>query len=509
MATNQNSRSSSSVGLAIAEEITPKVLSGSPVWYAREANSYPEFGATVTETAATPISASRQNQEGSVTDLDATAGYNMNLRNDLEWDMQGFFFADAHEKADTLPLTGSQVSITGVAVSGVYNAASGLAFAVGQIVRASGFTNAANNGIGRVTTASSSSVTLADLTTVVESSPPSRAKLRQVGFRFASADLTLTVNAANVVLTSTASAWANVDVQVGEWLFIGGDAATERFNSGYGFGRVSAKTNSVVTLDNVAWEGTIATENGSGKTIAVYTGTYLRNEDDPSLIKCRTYQIERTLGDDGNGTQSQIEIGSVANTFTANMPLTGLAALDLAYIALDEETRTGTQGLKSGTRVPLPTQQAYNTTGSVWRHQVVILDPTTLNPTQLYGFATAASYVIDNGATALKAIGELGGIDINVGNFAARGTSTAYFMDVESLRAVRESKRIGMNSILAGDNRGVVLDLPYARATTPGPQVALGEAITIDFEKNAFENPNGYTASMTFFDYLPDIAMPS
>lgn len=494
-------------GVAITEETDLKVLPGSPTWYNRAVNSYSDFGGEITTVASDSINASRQNPRGTTTDLDASGGFNIDMKNDLVRDLQGFFFADARGKPDTKPLNGTATVVSAVSAAAYTVSANGTQFTANMLVFASGFTNAANNGVSLVTASTATSVTTNSAKVV--STPPATARLQACGQQFASGDLALTIVGGTVALTSTAAAWANVNINVGEWVFIGGDAVAERYNAGYGFGRVKSKTNSVVVLDDVAWTGgTLAADAGAGKTLRVFYGTYIRNEKDPALIKRRSYQIERTLGSDGVGTQAEYLVGAVANELTLNLPLTDKHTADLTYMALDNESRTGTEGVKPGTHADMAIAKPYNTSSSVWRLKMAILDPATLNPTLLFGYVSDATFTINNNASATKAVGVLGGIDVNVGSFVVGGQITAYFTTVDSVKAIRQNKDVGFNAILSQGNKGLVYDIPLLGVGGGRITVEKDAPITVPLENFGAENENGYTASVTSFDYLPNVAIP-
>src|ERR1700760_76014 len=146
-----NSIDSNVTGLAFAEESSLKTLPGSPVWYALEPNSYTDFGASFSRVARNPITNTRQQPKGTITDLEAKAGFQQDLtQNNLLRLLQGFFWQDAFEKPTTAPIKNAiTVAITGVTTGpNVYAAASGLdIFKVGHLVLAKGFNVPANNGL--------------------------------------------------------------------------------------------------------------------------------------------------------------------------------------------------------------------------------------------------------------------------------------------------------------------------------------------------------------------------
>lgn len=509
MAANGKTINSNVTGVSVTEEIALKTLPGSPVWYDRTVISYADFGGEVAYVADDSINESRQNQRGLPVGIEASGGYNLLVVNGLTRDYQGFFFADAHEKADTSPLNGVAIPVTAVVGAGAYSAAAGLdAFPVGALVLAQGFTNSANNGLGLVTVSAAATLTT-DIATVVEASPPSDARIQHVGITFGSGDLSMTVAGGLVTLTSTANAWFDAPVQVGEWVFIGGDLAGEQFGAGYGYGRVKSKTIGSVVLDEVAWIGTIAADAGAGKTMRVFFGTFIRNEKDPALIKCRTKQVERTLGSDDDGVQAEYLVGAVENELSLNIPLKERHTADFTYIALDNEQRTGLEGRKSGAHISMPKQKLYNTTSTVFRLSMSLLDPTTLTPTGMFAYASDATFTINNNASAADAIGSFGGFDIVVGNFVVGGAVTAYFTTVASVKAIRKNSDVGFNAILAQDNKGLVYDIPLMGVGGGRLNVEKDTAIMLPLETFGAECEAGYTMSYTSFDYLPDIAMPA
>lgn len=504
-----NKIDSNKTGLSIAEETSPKVLPGSPIWYGQEPNSYSDLGGQISTVAREPINAARQRQKGSVTDLDASGGYNTDLtQNNMNRLLQGFLFADAHEKADTQPLTGTAIVMTGVVGSThKYTAAAGLGdFYAGQLVLASGFTVPSNNGLKLLSAASGTELTLA--AGLTDETPTSAARVQGVGFQFGSADAELDLTAGVLSLITTTKDLTELELEVGEWIWIGGDDTANKFaTGGSGYARIATIAENAITFDKVS-NGSFATDAGTGKTIRIFFGKFIRNEATDNLIKTRTYQVERTLGNDGSGVQSEYLEGAVANELTLNIPSADKATIDLSFVAMNNTFRDGATGVKSGTRVAALGEAAFNTSSNVYRSRMSTLSPGTLLPTPLFGYITEGSIAINNNASLAKAVGVLGGIDINVGNFEVGGSVTAYFTDTAAVSAVRNNADVTYDIILAKQNAGMVYDVPLLSLGNGRINVAKDQPITVPLDTIAAQGAAAYTLGVTILPYLPTAAMP-
>lgn len=494
---------------AYAEETSLKVLPGTPVWKAFEPNEYSDFGAEITTVARTPINASRQRKKGVVTDLDASGGFGSDVTNSNMIDLlQGFFFADAREKTGTANLNDTAIPITNVdGTTEDYDAASGLdAFKVGDLVEASGFGVTANNGLKRVTVAAATALTVAeDLTNEV--TPPAAAKLENVGFQFPSADLDIDDETDGISLVSAATDMTTLGLIVGEWIFVGGDSAATRFvNTDPGYGRIKSISTTTIVLDDTTFTAT--DETGTGLTIQIFFGTVLKNEATAALIKRRSYQLERQLGEDDNGMMSEYLVGAIANEFTLNVPQAEMLKADLSFVGLDVEQRTGIDGIKSGTRVAALAEDGYNTSSDVYRQKMYPVGA-TINPTALFAYLTEADITINNGVTPSKAVGTLGGFDATAGDFEVGGSLTAYFADIAGVQAVRNNLDIAFNVIFAQSNAGMVYDIPLLTLGGGRVTVEKDTEVKIPLESSAAENTNGYTMMAVFFQYLPSVGMPA
>lgn len=505
-----NKVDSNVTGLAFAEEASLKTLPGSPVWYELEPNSYTDFGGEISNVARNPINASRQRKKGTIVDLDASGGFNTDITaKNMQRLLQGFFFADAREKFSTQPINGTAIPITNVdGVGEDYEAASGLdGFLAGQLVLASGFTNAANNGVKTVSSAAAASLVVAE-DLVDEAAPPSDAKLDVVGFQAASGDLNITASASSIVMDSTALDFTTLGLTVGEWIFVGGDTAATRFvNNEPGYARIKSIAANALAFDDTTW--TPVTETGTGLTIRLFFGMVLRNEKTAALIKRRSFQLERSLGEDSNGTQSEYLEGAIANEFTLNIPQADKLNADLTFVAMDNVQRDGLTGLKSGTRVAAGSEDAFNTSSDIYRIKLNVVDPVTLNPTALFGYVSEGNIAINNNVTPNKAVAVLGAFDATAGDFEVSGSITAFFTEVAAVQAVRNNSDVALNFIAAQNNLGFVYDIPLLALGGGRVNVEKDAPITIPVDTNAAECAAGYTLLSTFFAYLPNVGMPA
>lgn len=494
----------------IAEEASPKVLPGSPVWYEQEPNQYNDFGGEYKSVARDPINASRQRKRGTTTDLDAAGGYNSDVtQNNLTRLLQGFMFADAHEAPDTAPLNGSAITITAVdGTNDQYEAASGLdVFLDGQIVLASGFGIPANNGLKVLDNVASGAIdTVEDLT--AEASPPAAARVEAVGFQFTSGDATMTVSSGVATLGATTQDLTDLGLQVGQWIFVGGDSSGLKFATcPSGYARIASISATAIVFDKVT--AAFVTDAGTGKTVQIFFGKFIRNEKDPSLIVTRTYQVERQLGNDGVGIQAEYIEGAVANELKLNVPSADKMNADLSFVAMSASYKTGTEGIKSGTRVAALGEDPFNTSKNIYRIRMNIIDPATLQPTALFAYVNEANISINNNASLAKAVSVLGAFDITVGTFEVGGEVNVYFADVTALNAIKNNSDVTMDIIAAKDNAGMVFDMPMFGLGKGKLNIEKDKAITVPLETLAAEGEKGYTLGITVFPYLPTAAMPT
>lgn len=509
-----NKIDSNITGLRIAQEVCLKQLptlaadGHDPTWIPFEPDKYSDTGAKVTTTSRNPINPSRQNRKGVVTALEAKAGFSTDLtQNNLTWLMQGILFAQAREKVTTAGINAvTPTPITAVVAASKEYTVATTGFIAGNIILAKGFTNLANNGLKTIVSDTAGEAVVNEVL-VDEAAPPATASLKVVGQKFDSGDASITLNGNIPQLATTAFDLTTLNLVPGEWVFLGGDAAGTSFATNKGFARIASIAAHLIVFDKVGWSAAPVAEAGAGLTVEMFFGTVIKNEEDPNLIKRYSYQVERTLGSDADGTQSQYITGAVADEFKVDIKQESKVTADITFIAADQESRTGAVGLKTGTRPSLVSEDAFNTSSDFNRIAMAIIDPTTSQPIPLVSFATDFSLDIKNNVTQAKAIGVLGGFDVVVGTFDVKGTLTGYYQDTRALDAVRNNPDVTLDMVVAKNNAGMVLDIPLLSLGNGLPAVQQNQAITIPLDATAAQSNFGHTLMYVNFPYLPDLAM--
>lgn len=503
---------SNATGLRYAEEASIGVLPGSPIWNPLEPNAYTDFGGNVVTTARNPINDSRQRSKGVRTDIDASGGFDTDVTQENMQDLlQGFFFADLRRKGEEI--------VTAVDVDAgnpdEYEVASTTGFQAGDLIKGSGFTNAANNGFNVVTAVvADTSVEVADGLLVAEAGPPADAQITVVGHQAGAGDIDVDASGDLPILTSTVLDFTTLGLVVGEWIFIGGDTAATQFSNSEnnGFARVRDITANVLTLDKA--QATMVTELSTTETIQLFFGRVLKNEAATSIVR-RTYNLERTLGapDDASPAQIQAEYleGQVPSELSLNVPTAGLATMDLSFIGLINSTIDGPTSLKSGTRPSVTEADAFNTSDDVPRIKMSTVSSTNENVSALFAFVTDLTLTINNNLSPNKAIGTLGAFDVTAGTFQVGGSLTAYFSNVSAIEAVKANSDVTLDMHLVKDNAGMSIDLPLLTLGDGRANVEQDQPITIPISQEAargrsIDSSLDHTLLMVFFDYLPNAA---
>jgi hypothetical protein len=302
----------------------------------------------------------------------------------------------------------------------------------------------------------------------------------------------------------------------GEWVCLGDDSAAFQFATAAnnGLKRLRIVADSSLTFDKSTL--LMVTDAGTAKTIRVFFARLVKNESTPTLIKRRTYQLERTLGANdpvNNPTQIQSEylIGSIPAKFELDVKQGDKVVCKASYQSSDYQQRSGATGVKAGTRPALADANAFNATSHVIRLSLAAIDQTTATPVDLFAFLMDLKLTIDNGLKPNKAVKYLGSFDHSAGNILVSASTTAYFTDVASITAVRSNVDATMDFTFGQANQGVTFDMPLLALGDALANVKQDEAIMIPLTGDAASGVKNdtnfnHTVLVQFWDYLPTLA---
>lgn len=397
----------------------------------------------------------------------------------------------------------------------------GLTWQTGDIIEMQGHDDAANNGVFDVSSVANNVVTVSQ-TLTLDATPNANATMTTVGFEGAAGDLDIDDASALPALTSTTADFTTMSLIPGEWIFIGGDAASEAFTNvdaagnsvNNGFARIHTVAANRLDFDKTSF--VMTAEASTTETIRLFFGRVLKNESDPTLQVRRTYQLERTLGapDDAVPAEIQAEYveGWTPNEFTFNFTTADKITVDLTGIATDVSTIDGPTGLKAGSRPTLVSGDAFNTSNDIARLKLSVLDRLAGSaPSALFAFLTEFSVNINNNVTPNKAISVLGAFDVTAGQFNVEGSMEAYFASVAAVASIRNNDDITLDFAMvkgaAGSKAGVLVDVPLITLGDGRLAVEQDEAITLPLDIPAGADRDfNHTLLMVFFDHLPDRA---
>lgn len=419
------------VGLNFAIEECLGQLPSNPQWQALEPNSFSDFGGELSTTERTPLSASRQNKKGVVTDLSVKGGFNIDFtQNNLNKLLEGVFFADTRTKSN-YQFTGTAGDIKFAVANGIYS------------------------------------------------------------------------------LTATTADFTTLGLVQGEWIFVGSDVATERFDTaGTFYARVSRIEAKKLTFDNGTFKAGLSADAGASKSIKIFMGQVLKNEATPDLIKRKSYAFERTLGQDLTTNQKQAEYitGAVMGEFSLEAKQGEMLKADVKFTATNNEYRTGTL-LSDGKLTPALGESGINTTSDIRAIRLSLNDDTKSTSTPLFAYVTETSIEVNNNLSENKALGTFGAIDVSAGNFEVSGKTTAYFTTVQAVNAVRQNADVGLFAIFATKLKGFIFDIPLVGLSGGTLNVEKDNPITLELEASGAENKFGYTMMYVNFPVLPKVAM--
>lgn len=377
--------------------------------------------------------------------------------------------------------------ITGVAASGgVFTVSTGAAFAVGHLIKATGFGEAGNNGLFAITTGSETVPAVGDDLLSDEASVAAAARLKVVGFEGTSGD----VAATSTGLSSTTLDFTTLGLAVGQWVKIGGAGAGFRLATEVdnGWARVTAIEAHALTLDNLpaGWSA----DAGTGKTLRVFFGDTIKNGTTPvsgtiergfMAQEMPSYIVQRGM----MVGQGEFDFES-GQKVTTTMTFTGLTG-SISTTSLDDEPDAATTNRVMSAAVNV---------GRIAEDGAVVAGP---------NFIKSLKLTINNNLRALDAIrsdGEVGAVDIGAGSCDVSAELQTYFGDKSLLEKLFDSTISNLNARISIDNQALVFGLPRVTYTDTAPPSAAGKNQDVMVSLTATASVDAATNAHVLLDRL-------
>ena len=470
------------VALGLVEESVFGTTPASPAWVSQRITGTPNMAFEPQTEISEEIRSDRQITDLILVGAEAGGDVGMELSFDAQenvvegalqndWDVKAYRAGSA--QITNVDAIGTQYDVTNV----------NDAFAVGMLVKASGFTDGSNNGTFRAETGSSS--TQVERTGVANETPGATAKLVQVGFEGTSGDITATAGATNS-LGSTTLDFTTMNLNPGEWLKVGGTAAGTKYDTAANndWVRIAAGAGSItanqIVLDVVpsGW----ATDAGSGKTIRVWQGQSIINA---SVSK--SYSLERQFTDHSPVTY-EVFTGMKVNTLEWQFNAQSIVTSTVNYIG--KNSAMSTTRTASSTDVAATTSEVMNTSSDVGRigeNGAPVGDP---------NFVLEASVNVNNNLRRQNAVGSLGSVGIGSGEFNVSGSLNTYFGNLTVAQKVIDNSESSFDiRVFDTANQAMIFDVPKLKFSAGSPSVpGKNQDVVVNLEYQGFRHPDfGYT----------------
>lgn len=372
------------------------------------------------------------------------------------------------------PVRAGAAQITAVAAS-AYTIVSGT-FAQYDLISATGFAVAQNNGVFAAGTTTSTSLGTSGRAT---ETPGATARLKKIGVQGTSGDITATATG----LASTSLNWTLMGLQPGQWIKIGGDQTANQFATAAlnGYARVSTSTAITATalpldIRPAGW----GTDAGTSKTIRVYWTDFIKNS---TVLK--TYTFERYFADIGVYEYFRgCAIDALMLDAKPQSILTGsFSSMGMNY-AID------TSQVSGATLVQPVSSDVLNSSSNV--AQLAENGVAIGSPNYCFGL----NFTIKNNVRLLTAVGSRVGVAVNYGTIEVTGKLEAYFGDKSLLEKVLNQTS---TSLFAGfkdaAGKAILFDFPKVKFSGGGVDVGgLNDDLKQPLDFTALKYVPGLTA---------------
>jgi hypothetical protein len=341
--------------------------------------------------------------------------------------------------------TGQTITVVDQSGSGGF---SGTGFKSRMLCRLTGFTNAANNGVKRVTTGNTATSVafLAGTGLVDEAAPPAGARMKCVGFEGPSGDITATATG----LAATTVDFTVFNMVVGQWVKIGGTANGDRFATAAcnGWARITAIGVSALTLDNLpaGW----ATDAGTGKTIRVFFGDYMRNG-----VTRSTMSVERGFLSQTTPTYI-LQRGLLVDQFSLDFSNRQIVTGAFSLLGLTGVQGTSANGASYDDAPNAPPANSNLSLQALSENGAAI---TSAN------WASQFTLSLANNARRIEAVGNDGAVEMGVGEGMVTGRLDTYFSSNAFLTKLFSNTLTSLSARTVIGSQAIIHTLPAVTFT--------------------------------------------
>jgi Phage tail tube protein len=360
-------------------------------------------------------------------------------------------------------------------------------FAIGHLVRTTGFATAGNNRISILTGASSTTAVASAAGWVAEAAPPAAARVKVVGFGAGSGDITATATG----LASTTLDFTTLGLAVGQWLKIGATATGNRFATAACNGRIriTAVAAHAITADNLPSGWT--TDAGTGKAIYVWFGDRIING---------TTTVSQTIerGDLGQATPVYIvQTGMVVSQFQMQVRPKQIVTGTTTYMGMTGSQSTTTLDAAIDSAPALTSYPQFGGSANVGRVNEYGAQFTSPN------WCTQFDMSIANNLAAVECVDAIGPQDLVPGECTVTGSVQTIFGDNSVLSRFFNATPTSLSIVFQRNTQALFVTLPRVTLNSDGSPNAGGknQIITVSFGYRASKDDT-LTNSLVSFDRL-------
>ena len=361
---------------------------------------------------------------------------------------------------DNDAIADSVVTDAGTTTDTYVVASGGAAVKANHLVRATGFTNSANNQIFKVASSTATTVVGSSLSLTAETAPPAGAKLKVVGFQGDSGDITAT----STGLGSTSLDFTTLGLAVGQWIKIGGSAAGDKFATAVlnDWVRITAIAATALTVDNrpSGW----TTDAGTSKTIKVWVGDYIRNGTTQTSFSIEKGSLDQTV------PTYIVSTGMVVDSYDLSLSSKNKITGTVAFMGMG-----GSQGTTALDASPdaVSTGQVMAANANVGRLADAGSQLTSPN------WAKELKFSIKNNNRQLEAVDSASPVGINSGECSVTGTIDTYFGDNALLTKFYAGTSSSLSSRVSKNSQALIWTFPHITYKGGGNPQASGKNVDL------------------------------